>query len=351
MLSSAPTERAIATARKLGLDEEIIKPITGEELSALNLEDYTKYIKAYNVLGNLTPAQKEVIVKTLRQGGDYVAMVGNDIDDILAMQQAQISVAMRSADPAVLKQTDIVLMEDSLHVLPRLLFLGQRMVNGAINTFQLYLSQVGAQLLLLFYLLIFKLEEFPYHPTQGGVINAFAIVVPNILIPIWAAGGRLDLIAIRRRMIHFIVPTDYLVEHPGNNCIRPFLTTGFWSAFSTRRIGQAVENNRSAGILRPTGCGLCLSICRVAEDFLLAAAHQILGRWCALARRPAGDRIGDCLHHRIYRGLDFPLAAAAGMAAHYLAALAAGVSHHSRARAGMGSRLTHSVEDNLEIGQ
>lgn len=231
VLSSAPTERAIATAHKLGLDEEIIKPITGEELSALNLKDYTKYVKAYNVLGNLTPTQKEMVVKTLRQGGDYVAMVGNDIDDILAMQQAQISVAMRSGDPAVLKQTDIVLLEDSLHILPKLLFLGQRMVNGAVDTFKLYLSQVGAQLFLLLYMLMFNLDAFPYHPTQGGVITTFAIVIPNIFIPIWAAGGRLDLKAIRRRMIHFIVPTAVLLSILGAIVYILFLRLDFGPQF------------------------------------------------------------------------------------------------------------------------
>lgn len=193
--------------------------------------DYSKTVNTCNVFGSLSPAQKETIVKTLRQGGDYVAMVGNDIDDIPAMQQAQISVAMRNADPAVLKQTDIVLLEDSLHVLPRLLFLGRRMVNGAVDTFKLYLSQVGAQLLIIFYMLIFKLDQFPYHPTQGGVINAFAIVIPNILLPIWAAGERLDLKAIRRRMIHFIVPTAVLLSILGAIVYILFLRLDFGTHF------------------------------------------------------------------------------------------------------------------------
>ncbi|MGD9093086.1 MAG: HAD family hydrolase, partial [Anaerolineales bacterium] len=212
VISSAPPERAITTTQRLGLEEETINSITGSALTGLSQDDYARAVKTNNVFGSLTPAQKEVIVKTLRQGGEFVAMVGNDIDGIPAMQQAQISVAMRSGDPAVLKQTDIVLLEDSLQVLPKLLFLGQRMVNGAVDTFKLYLSQVGAQLLILFYLLIFKLDHFPYHPTQGGVINAFAIVIPNILVPLWAAGGRLDLKAIRRRMVHFIVPTAILLS-------------------------------------------------------------------------------------------------------------------------------------------
>ena len=241
VLSSGPTERAIATAHKLGLGEEIINPMTGESLNKLNREDYAETIKASNVFGNLTPVQKAMIVKTLRQEGDYVAMVGNDVDVIPAMQQAQISVAMRRANPAVLKQTDIVLLEDSLHVLPRLLFLGQRMVNGAVDTFKLYLSQVGAQLLILFYMLIFKLEQFPYHPTQGGVINAFAIVVPNMLIPVWAAGGRLDLKAIRRRMIHFIIPTAFLLSILGVIVYALFLRLDFGPNFPPKELVEPLK--------------------------------------------------------------------------------------------------------------
>ena len=164
------------------------------------------------MFGSLTPAQKANIIESLRQQGEYVAMVGNNISDIPAMRQAPISIVLRSGDPAVMKYTDIVLFEDSLQILPRLLFLGQRMVNGAVDMFKLYLSQVGAQLLILIYMLVFQFEQFPYHPTQGGVINVFAIVIPNILLPVWAAGGRLDTQEIRKRMMHFIVPTAILLS-------------------------------------------------------------------------------------------------------------------------------------------
>jgi cation-transporting ATPase E len=147
------------------------------------------------------------------------------------MRQAQISIALRSSDPATMKYTDIVLIEDSLQILPRLLFLGQRMVNGAVDMFKLYLSQVGAQLLILTYMIIFSLEQFPYHPTQGGVINVFTIVIPNILLPVWAAGGRLDTKEIRRRLIHFIVPTAILLSFLGSVVYLFFLRVDFGSNY------------------------------------------------------------------------------------------------------------------------
>ena len=212
VLSSASPERAITTARKLGLEDERIISSTYSELKTLSPEAYVRTLKKTNVFGDLTPSQKGHIVKTLRQQGDFVAMVGADIDDVPAIRQAQISVALRSGNAAVLKQTDIVLLEDSLQVLPRLLFLGQRMVNGAVNMFKLYLSQVGAQLLIIVYMILFALENFPYHPTHGGVINTFTIVLPNILLPVWAAGGRSNTVTIRRQMLHFIIPVAFLLS-------------------------------------------------------------------------------------------------------------------------------------------
>ena len=227
VLSTASPERAIATAQKLGFDEAIIQSTTGSVLKALTPEAYHQTVKESNIFGDLTPAQKSNIIESLRQQGDYVAMVGNNINDIPAMRQAQISVALRSGDSAVMKFTDIVLFEDSLQILPRLLFLGQRMVNGAVDMFKLYLSQVGAQLLILIYMVLFKLDQFPYHPTQGGVINAFAIVVPNILLPVWAAGGRMDTKEIRKRMTHFIVPTAVLLSILGAVIYTLFLRMDF----------------------------------------------------------------------------------------------------------------------------
>ena len=227
VLSTASPERAIATAHKLGLEEDLIKTATGNSLKELTPETYAQTVKNSNVFGDLTPAQKANIIESLRQQGEYVAMVGNNVSDIPAMRQAQISVALRSGDPAAMKFTDIVLFEDSLQILPRLLFLGQRMVNGAVDMFKLYLSQVGAQLLILIYMVLFKLDQFPYHPTQGGVINAFAIVVPNILLPVWAAGGRLDTKEIRKRLFHFIIPTAFLLSILGTVVYTLFLRMDF----------------------------------------------------------------------------------------------------------------------------
>jgi len=100
----------------------------------------------------------------------------------------------------------MVLLADSLTALPRVLRTGQRLVQGVMNTFKLYLSNVLAQLLLVSIFLIFNLGEFPYHPTQAGVISAFGIAFPSMFLVFWSSTGRMTRDVMRRSLGHFIIP-------------------------------------------------------------------------------------------------------------------------------------------------
>jgi len=80
-------------------------------------------------------------------------MVGSVVGDIPALHQAFLGVAPKSASQAALQLTDIVLLDESIAVLPRVFSEGQRMINGALTTFKLYLSHVLMQLLLILLLL------------------------------------------------------------------------------------------------------------------------------------------------------------------------------------------------------
>ena len=57
-------------------------------------------------------------------------------------------------------------------------------------------------------MIFLRLKEFPYHPTQAGVITAFTIAIPNTLLSVWAASGRITDQIIRRRLARFIIPTS-----------------------------------------------------------------------------------------------------------------------------------------------
>ncbi|KPK13383.1 MAG: hypothetical protein AMJ56_02070 [Anaerolineae bacterium SG8_19] len=211
MLSADAPEEAEQTARDIGLPEDHLVLVSGAELEDVDMNEFTSVIQNGNVLGDLTPSQKAAIVEALRQEGDNVVMVGNTAQDVSAMQAANLKIALRNSARAAMKLTDIVLLKDSLAALPRVIATGQRMVNGILDLFKLYLSQTIAQLLLVLTIFAFGYNQFPYHPTQAGVISVFTIALPGIFLSVWAAAGRVTGTSIRRQLAHFIIPSAITV--------------------------------------------------------------------------------------------------------------------------------------------
>lgn len=230
ILSSSPPEWVSAMADEIGMAEEHLHGITGAALESLNNEEYWKTVRETTIFGDLSPAQKAKIIRTLQAQGKFIAMVGHRTGDVPAMRQADLRIALKSGSQAAVMLTDIVLLEDSMRALPTILGMGQRLIGGVLDTFKLYLSQVFSQLLLIFYLLVFALDRFPYHPTQSGVINAFTIAIPNILLALWSAGGRRTEKNMKRQLAHFIIPTAISLS---------LLVWGVYALFSNRVPGAS----------------------------------------------------------------------------------------------------------------
>jgi len=208
LLSQDAPERAATTVQQLGLAGDQLPMIDSSRLEEMEGQAYAENISKNVIFGNLSPAGKAGIVQSLRESGERVLMVGSQIGDVPAMRQADIRVALKSSAQAALQLTDVVLLEDSLEALPYAVTTGQRLVNGVLATFKLYLSHVISQLLLIIAMVLFSFNHFPYHPTQAGVISAFTIAIPNALLSVWAAAGRVTGTVIRRQLARFIIPAS-----------------------------------------------------------------------------------------------------------------------------------------------
>lgn len=211
ILSADAPEIAIKTALDLGLPEDQLVKVASEELESMDEGEFASTIKKGNVLGDLTPSQKADIVEALRSDGEKVVVVGNTAQDVPAMQAASLRIALRNSARAAMKLTDIVLLKDSLAALPRVITTGQRLVNGILDLFKLYLSQTIAQMLLVLSILVFGFSQFLYHPTQAGIISLFTVALPGIFLSVWAAAGRVTGSGIRHQLAHFIIPSAITV--------------------------------------------------------------------------------------------------------------------------------------------
>ena len=209
ILSSDDPERVLGAAERLGLIGNEPTPqavISGLQLAQMNESQFEQAVKEATVLGQLTREQKGEIVRTLRQLNEQVAMVGDRVDDVPAMEAANLSITLRSSSQVALSTADIVLLEDSLQVLPTVLQQGQRIVNGLLDILKINLTQIGYVLLLIVVMAITGKRIFYYNGTQGGVIAFFTIIGPSVGLTLWSSARALPLQYMRSRLVHFAVP-------------------------------------------------------------------------------------------------------------------------------------------------
>ena len=209
ILTSEDPERLIAATEQLGLTGDEPAPqavISGLQLAKMNGSQFDRAIKGATVLGQLTPEQKGDVVRSLRRIDEQVAMVGDRVDDVPAMEAASLSISLRSSSQAALSTADIVLLEDSLQVLPTVMQQGQRIVNGLLDILKISLTQIGYILLLIMLMAITSRRFFYYNAAQGGVIGIITVTLPSVGLVLWSSAKALPLQYMRSRLMHFVVP-------------------------------------------------------------------------------------------------------------------------------------------------
>jgi magnesium-transporting ATPase (P-type) len=164
------------------------------------------YAGQNRVYARLMPEQRGEIVQRLRDAGERVAVVGDGLDDIPAMEESNLNITLQSSSQATLGAADIILLRDSLQLLPATLKQGQQIVNGLLDILKINIAQVSYIFLLLVAMLLDDRPAFYYHPTQGGVIAFFTVIAPSLGLTIWASAGALPRRYMSSRLWHFIVP-------------------------------------------------------------------------------------------------------------------------------------------------
>jgi len=206
ILGEAPIEKVVDTAVKLGLPIDETLAISGSDLRGLTGDEIAEQARKNIVFGDLTPAQKSEVVGALQTSGKAVLMVGNDVSDVSALRKADQGVVPKSSSRAAIRYADIVLLHDRIDILPDIISIGVRLVNGMLNTFKLFLSQVVIQLILILLIFFNLLAAFPYSSVHAGVITVFTIAIPNIFLLFWASPDRVSDKSIGQQLAGFILP-------------------------------------------------------------------------------------------------------------------------------------------------
>lgn len=135
----------------------------------------------YTVFGRVTPKQKQKLVQALQEAGHTVAMTGDGVNDILAMKDADCSVAMASGSEAASQAAQVFLMDSDFSKMPDVVFEGRRVVNNIQRSSSLFLVKNIFSLLLSVFSAVF-LITYPLEPSQISLIGMFTIGIPGFLL-------------------------------------------------------------------------------------------------------------------------------------------------------------------------
>lgn len=152
----------------------------------ISLEDLTDSEVAdaalkYQVFGRVSPEQKQILIQTLKTYGKTVAMVGDGVNDILALREADTSVAMASGSEAARNASHLVLLDSNFSSMPKVVNEGRRVINNVQKVAVLFLTKTIFSILLTILVLIFQ-KPYPLTTSQMIIIENLAIGIPAFFL-------------------------------------------------------------------------------------------------------------------------------------------------------------------------
>jgi cation-transporting ATPase E len=193
-----------ALAHQAGLGDDI-EVVSGQELALMDEAQFIQTALTSTVFGRITPDQKADLVRGLRRQGKYVAMIGDGVNDVLALKQANLAIAMESGSKATRSVADIVLLKDSFAALPHTFLEGQRIRNGIQDVMKLFLVRTFCVTLLVFATAIVT-DSFPLQNKQSAIVALVGVGFPTMFIPVWAKAGAIPRRSMVRGILHFVIP-------------------------------------------------------------------------------------------------------------------------------------------------
>ena len=144
-------------------------------------EQMDEAVATYSVFGRVTPQQKQAMVKSLQAQKHTVAMTGDGVNDVLALKEADCSIAMAEGSDAAKNIANVVLMDSNFAAMPEIVNQGRRVVNNIRTAASMFLIKTIFSVLLSLITIFFG-DAYPFEPIQMSLISACAVGIPTFLL-------------------------------------------------------------------------------------------------------------------------------------------------------------------------
>ena len=150
-------------------------------LEGLTDQEVIENVDKYSIFGRVSPEQKALIVKALKNQQNKVAMTGDGVNDILALKEADCSISVASGSEAARNVSHLVLLDSNFLNLPAVVGEGRRVVNNIVNSASLFLMKTIFTILLTVLCIILNIN-YPFVPNQVLLLEFFIIGVPAFFL-------------------------------------------------------------------------------------------------------------------------------------------------------------------------
>jgi cation-transporting ATPase E len=180
ILSGDAAPAIAAVCRDIGWDTGPDGAVSGEELAVMDEDTFNAACLEKKIFARLTPEHKLRIVRALMASGEHTAMLGDGVNDLPAIKEANLGLAMEEGSQATKEVADIVLLANRFTLLPEILAEGNKIVNSVAAVAKLFLTKN----FMVIYATLFSLGlalPFPLTPRRVSLLNIFAIGLPALL--------------------------------------------------------------------------------------------------------------------------------------------------------------------------
>ena len=206
VISGDHTATVAAVAQRAGI------PNAHNHIDARELPEDTDEMAAAladnAVFGRVTPQQKQAMVGALQSRGHTVAMTGDGVNDVLALKNADMGIAMGSGSASTRAVAQLVLLDNSFATLPEVLAQGRKVINNVERVANLFVTKAAYAVLLTVLVGIFTVE-YPFLPRHLTLVGTFSIGVPGLFLAL-APSTELIRPGFLSRVLRFSIPAGVL---------------------------------------------------------------------------------------------------------------------------------------------
>ena len=169
------TVHAIAKKANLKNHERYI------DVSTLKDEEIDAVVKHYTIFGRVSPKQKKLMIAALKKQGHITAMIGDGVNDVMALKEADCSISVAQGSEAAKNIANLVLLDNNFAHMPHIVDEGRRVINNIQRAASLFLVKTTFSTMLAF-LTLFLIRRYPFEPIQLTLISSLTIGIPSFFL-------------------------------------------------------------------------------------------------------------------------------------------------------------------------